>query len=200
MAFHTVLPISNAKQVARFRSKIAKLPPSSDRAASFQELKSEARRCQTPKQFRELLEHLRAFIPFQKLFGLWGYPSRTTIRFIFNQGFPLDWIRWRLTTGALWTSPLFQEWLRTKRTVLWCDAVKHLKVQFDPELVRQMKQAGAQYALCGGFASQALLCIVCCRHAVCSKWKSPPQAVCFDRTVPGPGKPACVSSRTSHEA
>ena len=67
--------------------------------------------------------------------------------------FPVDLIRWRLTTGALWTSPLFQEWLRTKRTVLWCDAVKHLKAQFDPELLRQMKQAGAQYALCGGFAS-----------------------------------------------
>ena len=140
-------------KVARSRSKIAKLPPSSDRAASFQELKTEARRCQTPKQFRELLKHLQAFIPFQKFSGLWGYPSRTTIRFIFNQGFPRDWIRWRLTTGALWTSPLFQEWLRTKRTILWCDAVKHLKAQFDPELVRRMKQAGAQYALCGGFAS-----------------------------------------------
>ena len=155
MASHTVLPISNAKQTARFRSKIAKLPLSSDRAASLRELKTEARRCQTPKQFRELLEHLRAFIPFQKFLGLWGYPSRTTIRFIFNQGFPRDWMRWRLTTGALWTSPLFHEWLRIKRTDLWCDAVKHLKAQMDPELVRQMKQAGAQYALCGGFASQA---------------------------------------------
>ncbi len=153
MACNTVLPISNAKRGARPHSKIANLSVSSDRAASLQELKTEARRCQTPKQFRELLEHLRAFIPFQKFFGLWGYPSRTTIRFIFNQGFPRDLIRWRLTTGALWTSPLFHEWLRTKRTILWCDAVKHLKAQFDPELVRQMKQAGAQYALCGGFAS-----------------------------------------------
>ena len=32
---------------------------------------------------------MRAVIPFQKFFGLWGYPSRTTIRFIFNQGFPV---------------------------------------------------------------------------------------------------------------
>ena len=119
----------------------------------LQELKTEARRCQTPKQFRELLKHLQAFIPYSKFAGSWGYPSRTTIRFIFNQGFSRDLIRWRLTTGALWTSPLFQEWLRTKRTILWCDAVKHLKAQFDPELLRRMKQAGAQYALCGGFAS-----------------------------------------------
>ena len=153
MASNTALPISNAKRGAQSDSKIAKLPLSSDRADSFQELKTEARRCQTPKQFRELLEHLRAFIPFQKFFGLWGYPSRTTIRFVFNQGFPRDLIRWRLTTGALWTSPLFHEWLRTKRTSLWWDAVKRLKAQFDPELLRRMKQAGVQYALCGGSAS-----------------------------------------------
>ena len=129
--------------------------PSSDRAISLQELKTEARRCHTPKQFRELLEHLRAFIPFQKFIGLWGYPSRTTIRFIFNQGFSRDLIRWRLTTGAFWTSPLFQEWLRRRRTVLWCDAVNHLKAQFEPELLRRMNEAGAEYALCGGFASPA---------------------------------------------
>jgi len=135
-------------------SKIGRSPiASSDQAVSIQGLKAEARRCQTPKQFRELLEHLRSVIPFQKFFGLWGYPLRTTIRFIFNQGFSRDLIRWRLTTGALWTSPLFQEWLRTKRTILWCDAVKHLKAQFDPELLTRMKQAGVQCALCGGFAS-----------------------------------------------
>jgi DNA-binding NarL/FixJ family response regulator len=153
MASNTVLPISNAKRGDQSDSKSAKPPRSSVRAASLQELKTEARRCHTPKQFRELLEHLRAFIPFQKFIGLWGYPSRTTIRFIFNQGFPRDWMRWRLTTGALWTSPLFHEWLRTKRTNLWCDAVKHLKAPLDPELVRRMKQAGAQYALFGGVAS-----------------------------------------------
>ena len=158
MASNTVLPISNAKRGAQSDSKSAKLPQSSVRAASAasqQELKTEARRCHTPKQFRELLEHLRVFIPFQKFIGVWGYPSRTTIRFIFNQGFPRDWMRWRLTTGALWTSPLFQEWLQTKRTNLWCDAVKHVKAQLDPELVRRMKQAGAQYALFGGLASPA---------------------------------------------
>ena len=129
--------------------------PSSDRAASLQELKATASRCQTPKQFRELLKHLQTFIPYSGFAGEWGYPSRTTIRFIFNQGFSRDLMRWRLTTGALWTSALFQEWLRIKRTILWCDAVKRLKIQLDPELLRQMKKAGAEYALCGGFASPA---------------------------------------------
>jgi len=93
MASNTVLPISNAKRGAQSDSKSAKPPQSSVRtasAASLQELKIEARRCHTPKQFRELLEHLRVFIPFQKFIGVWGYPSRTTIRFIFNQRFPRD--------------------------------------------------------------------------------------------------------------
>ena len=155
MSSNTAVPVSTARRGARRHSKIANLPVSSDRAASLQELKTEARRCHTPKQFRELLKHLQALIPYRKFAGSWGYPSRTTIRFIFNQGFSRDLIRWRLTTGVLWTSPLFLEWLRTKRTVLWCDAVKHLKAQFEPELLRQMKQAGAEYALCGGFASPA---------------------------------------------
>jgi len=151
MASKTVLPVSTAKRGAQSRSTIANLSLSS--TVSLQELKTEALRCQTPEQFRKLLKHLQAFIPYSKFAGSWGYPSRTTVRFIFNQGFSPDLIRWRLTTGALWTSPLFQEWLRTKRTVLWCDAVKHLKAQLDAELLRQMKLAGAQYALCGGFAS-----------------------------------------------
>jgi len=151
MATNTVLSVPTAKRGGQSHSKIANLRLSS--AASLQELKAEARRCQTPKQFRELLKHLQAFIPYNKFAGSWGYPPHTAIRFVFNQGFSRDLIRWRLTTGALWTSPLFQEWLRTKRTVLWCDAVKHLKAQFDAELLRQMKQAGAEYALCGGFAS-----------------------------------------------
>ena len=80
MASNTVLPLSKAKRGAQSDSKSAKLPQSSVRAASLQELKTEARRSHTPKQFRELLEHLRAFIPFQKFIGLWGYPSRTTRR------------------------------------------------------------------------------------------------------------------------
>jgi hypothetical protein len=158
MASNTVLRISNAKRGAQSDSKSAKLPQPSVRAASaasLQELKTEARRCQTPKQFRELLKHLQTFIPYSAFTGSWGYPSRTTIRFIFNQGFSRDLIRWRLTTGALWTSALFQEWLRIKRTILWCDAVKRLKAQLDPELLRRMKEAGAEYALCGGFASPA---------------------------------------------
>src|SRR5215831_13217326 len=155
MGASSVLPVSSAKRRDLSGSKVTRKGriPSSDRAASLAELKAEARRCRTPKQFRELLEHLRAFIPYQKFAGLWGHPSRTTIRFLFNQGFPPDLVRWHLTTGALWTSPAFQEWLQAKRAFLWCDAAKRLKALFDPELLTRIEQAGVQYSLCGGFAS-----------------------------------------------
>src|SRR5262245_32763539 len=113
--------VSSAKRRVPSGSKVARsrLISSSDRAASLQELKASASRCHTPKQFRELLQRLRAFIPYQKFAGTCGYPSRTTLRFILNEGFPPDLVRWHLTAGALWTSPVFQEWLQTKRAFLW---------------------------------------------------------------------------------
>ena len=154
MASNPAPPLSNAKRRVQ-ASKVVRRGSllSSGHAVSLQALKAEARRCHTPKQFRELLERLRAFIPYEKFAGTWGYPSRMTIRYIFNEGFPTDLIRWHLTTGALWTSPAFQEWLRLKRAFLWCDTAKRLKAQFDPELLTRMTQAGLQYSLCGGFAS-----------------------------------------------
>lgn len=124
-----------------------------DDTVTLHKLKTEALRCQTPKQFRELLKLTHAIIPYEKFAASWGYPSSTTIRFILNQGYPTDLFRWRLATGNLWTSPIFQEWLRTNRTFLWCDAAKRLEKQLDRELLMRMEQAGAQYSLCGGFAS-----------------------------------------------
>ena len=147
----SVSSVSHAKRRVQAASKV----PRKELPTSLQELKAAARRCQTPKQFRELLEHLQAFIPYQKFIGLWGYPSRTTICYIVNQGFPTDYIRWHLSTGSLWTSPVFWEWLRVKRALLWCDVAERLKAQFNPELVRRIKQAGLQYSLCGGLASSA---------------------------------------------
>src|SRR5262245_43834408 len=122
MASRSVPLISRSTRAVQHSSRVS--------GPAIQELKADARRCRTPKQFRKLLEHIRSFIPYQKFAGVWGYPFRTTIRFVFNHGFPVDFIRWHLTTGALWTSPAFQEWLRTRRRVLiWCDAVKRQKGQ-----------------------------------------------------------------------
>ena len=154
METNPVFPVSSAKRRDLSGSKVARTGriPSADRAASLAEVKARAHRCRTPKQFRELLEHLRHFIPYSHFAAMWGSPH-TSIRFIFNHGFPIDLLRWRLTTGALWTSPAFQEWLDTKRTALWCDAATRLKEQFDPELLRRMEKAHVQYSLYGGFAS-----------------------------------------------
>lgn len=137
----------------------AELFPLSDQTASLDELKAEARRCHTPKQFGELLKRLRTLIPYDSFAGTWGHPMRT-IRFMLYQGVPTDFIRWRLTTGALWTSPAFQEWIKTNRPFLWCDAAKRLKAHFDPELITRVEKAGMQYALCGGSAGRDYFVIV----------------------------------------
>ena len=154
METNPVLPGLSPKPRDRSGSQVARTGriPSADRAASLAELKARAHRCRTPKQFRELLEHLRRFIPYSHFAALWGSPH-TSIRFIFNHDFPSDLLRWRLTTGALWTSPAFQEWLETKRTILWCEAAERLKEQFDPELLMRMEKAHVQYSLCGGCAA-----------------------------------------------
>jgi len=138
------------------RSSIAKrrgLVRFSRHAPSLHELRAVASRC-TPKQFRELLARLQTVIPYRKLAVSWGYYTNTTMRFVFNHGFPTEFLRWYLATGALWKSVMFQEWLRTKRTLMWCDVARRLKAKFDPEMLKRVKEAGLQYSLCGGFTSR----------------------------------------------
>lgn len=114
------------------------------------ELKAEAHKSFSPRQFRRLLEHVRGIVPYQKLAGVCGHPTHSTLHYVFNYGIPVGFVRWFFSTGALWTSPVFREWRRTKRAVIVFDVVKRFKTQFDPELVRQYKQAGLYYAMCGG--------------------------------------------------
>lgn len=128
-------------------------PQSPDRGASFQELEANARECHTPKQFCELLERLKSVIPYEQFAGIWGHPSQT-IRYIFHKNMPTDFLRWYLTKGALWTSPLFQEWVATNKSYLWCDAAERLRTRFAPEVVVRMEKAGMKYMLCGGFANE----------------------------------------------
>jgi hypothetical protein len=130
MASNTSSLSSTAKQDSQpgFRSKDGRrgLGRSSLHAA-LRELKAAAYRCRTPKQFRELLARLQAVIPYQKLAVSWGYHTSTTMRFVSNHSSPTEFLRWYLATGALWKSVMFQEWLRTRRTLMWCDVAKRLK-------------------------------------------------------------------------
>jgi len=59
-----------------------------------------------------------------------------------------------LTTGALWTSPAFQEWLRVKKAVVWLDAARRLRRDFNPELLKRVEEAELQHALYGGSATR----------------------------------------------
>ena len=62
---------------------------SSGHTTALQVLKASAHRCHTPKQFRELLDSVQAFIPYQKLSAVWGYDAHPTLRYVFNYGFPM---------------------------------------------------------------------------------------------------------------
>jgi DNA-binding CsgD family transcriptional regulator len=114
-----------------------------------------ALRCRTPKQFRQLLTSLKDLLPYHNLVCGWGYPPGS-IGFVFNHGFPTEFLRWYLTKGMIRRGPVFQEWLRTKRTEIWLDAAKRLKDQFDPELLERILKFNLQYSLSGGLVSQDL--------------------------------------------
>ena len=117
------------------------------------QFEEESWRCRTPQQFMKLLTALRDFIPYLRFCGVWGYPSRSALRYYLNDGFPFDLIRWYFATGAMWTSPIFHEWLATNTAFLWSDAADRLRHRIDPELVRRVVEAGVQCSLCGGSAN-----------------------------------------------
>jgi DNA-binding CsgD family transcriptional regulator len=127
-----------------------------DKAPSFDDLEARASRCRTTKQFRQLLEELRMFIPYRALLCGWGYPQEATIGFIFNHGFPVDFIHWYLSKGMLRKGPMFHEWLRTRKAQVWLDVAKRLKHRFDPELLARVRRANLQHALAGGVVSRHL--------------------------------------------
>ena len=158
MAVNSVSAGSSATRrvLSGFKVPRRKPIPSSDRAVSLQELKAKARACHTPKQFRELLDRLQTVLPFQRLLCIWGYPFRESIRFIFNHGVPIKFLRWYLTKGLLWRGPIFREWLRTNRPQISVDVMRRLAKQFDPELLEQTRRFNLKAVLAGGVQTQDL--------------------------------------------
>ena len=153
-------PVSVAKRdvqpVSRSKDSRKGFVPSSQQAASLHDLKMSALRCRTPKQFRALCTALQTVLPYKNLICLWGYPSQTTIGFIFNHSFPVEILRWFLAKGLLWKSPIFREWLRTKKTVMWLDAARRLKHQMDAELLERVTREHLQHMLSGGLVRRDL--------------------------------------------
>ena len=80
-------------------------------------LKDVADRCRTPKHFRSLLEqHLRRLIPYSSFAASWGCPETRTLSYIFHYKMPLSFVRWYLTTGTQWNSPIFQDRVKNQRS------------------------------------------------------------------------------------
>lgn len=124
-------------------------------AISLAAFNASANRCRTPKRFRELLTSVTGLLPYRNLVCGWGYPPGS-IGFVFNHGFPVEFLRWYLTKGMIGRAPVFQEWLRTKKSEIWLDAAKRLKDQFDPDLLDRILKFNLQYSLSGGLVSQDL--------------------------------------------
>ena len=158
METNPVLPVSRVRQRVHSASKVTRrrLIPAAEPAALLQDLTAKARRCHTPKQFRELLDWLQTVLPFQRLLCIWGYPFRESIRFIFNHGVPIKFLRWYLTKGLLWRGPIFREWLRTNRPQISVDVMRRLAKQFDPELLEQTRRFNLKAVLAGGVQTQDL--------------------------------------------
>src|SRR5262245_6807327 len=122
-------------------------------AFSLEQLKSSAASCRSPKSFRKLLDAAKGFLPFQCLVCVWGYPSRKTIRFIFNHSFPVEFVRWYLTKGVLWRGPLFLEWQRTNRAQVSVDVWRRLAKRMDPEILKHARRFNLKCLLAGGTKS-----------------------------------------------
>lgn len=175
MVEETVTLSPDSASQARERSRIAvrhKPIPRLRRTGSVRELKAAASRCQTPKQFRALLERLRVVIPYDKMVVAWGYYKRTTLHYVFNYGFSREFLRWYLSTGTLWRSPVFREWRRTRRVVRVCDVVRRARTQFDGELLKQYDKAGLYNTLCGGRVTRDHFVYVCIAMASSRKCRA----------------------------
>lgn len=130
--------------------------PASDHAASLQEFEAAASGCHTPKQFRELLDHLQTILPFKHLICLWGYPSPKAIRLVFNHSFPIPFLRWYLTEGMLWKGPIFLEWLGTNKAQVEYDVRQRLPKAFDPELWKRAERFNLKGLLLAGVQTRDL--------------------------------------------
>ena len=137
------------------RSRPSRKPRAASYAAQLKALKSFASSCRTPQGFRSLVEEAQTLIPFQHLACVWGYPPRDTIRFIFNYNFPSEFLRWYLTKGMLWRSPVFLKWMQTDRSQLSFDVWRRL-AKPDREILEHARRFGMKHWLAGGVRTPRL--------------------------------------------
>ena len=120
------------------------------------QFKTSANRCHTPKQFRDLLNRLQDVLPYRRLTCAWGYLPHCEIGFIFTPSGPTDFLRWFLTKGMLPKSPLFQEWLRSKRVQVWTDVASRYADRFEPGHRERVIESQLQHSLGSGWLDKEL--------------------------------------------
>ena len=156
------LSVSSPRPHAQAGSKVAGKGrlPSSDHAASLHELKTAAARCQTPRQFRQLIDGLQILVPFQCFSCSWSYPRQQALCYFFTHGMPIDFLRWYLAKGLFWKSPLFKDWVQAKTAmtaVVFTDALRRLRGQYDEAFLEEVERRNMQHALVGGGCTDDLL-------------------------------------------
>lgn len=124
----------------------------------MKEFESDAKRCRTPKQFRDLVQELHEVLQYQSFICIWGYLEGRKIGFIYHHNFPTDFLRWYLTNGI--KGPLIEEWLRTKHMQVWTDIADRCQDQVTPEHREKVIKSGLQYSMAGGWVGHELY--ACC--------------------------------------
>lgn len=122
----------------------------------MEQFKTDAERCRTPKQFRDLVKQLQDVLPYQSFICSWGYVEGHKIGFIYHNNFPTDYLRWWLTKGMAVKSPLIREWFRTKRVQIWTDVAHRFADGFTPEHRERVIKSGLQHSVSGGWIGREL--------------------------------------------
>lgn len=124
---------------------------------ALKQFKESAERCRTPRQFRALVNRLRAILPYQHFICAWGYLPDFALGFIYTHHPPTtDFLQWFLTKGMVRKGPLLQEWFRTKRVQIFADVARRHADTFVQGHREKIVEAGLQHSLAGGQIGKGL--------------------------------------------
>lgn len=111
-------------------------------------------RCRTPRQYRRLLEELRAVLPYRCLVCLWGNATTHVIGNMVDVDYPRHYLGWYLANGMCRKDPAYQEWLRTQQPQIRSDVMTRLRHQFDPQHIKRIEQYNLEHEFEGGILDQ----------------------------------------------
>lgn len=113
-------------------------------------IQASAARSRTPRQFRRLLEELRAVIPYRCLVCLWGNATTNVIGNMVDVDYPRHYLGWYLANGMCRRDPVYQEWIRTQQPQIRSDVMTRLRHRFDSEHLKKIEQYDLEHEIEGG--------------------------------------------------